>query len=152
MLTKSTWIVSAFSEKTSLDTLYRYRTLVFGLTASPFILNYIIKHHLANYESDSTNEILTNNLYVDNLLFTGNDAGTLKTACDVGQCRMAAGGFELRSWFSNDASLQNKFKDCNIGTLHECDAEKVLGYRYFPYSDELSIAELPDQQTTVVTN
>ena len=31
---------------------YRYNTIVFGFTSSPFILNYVIKHHADNYPDD----------------------------------------------------------------------------------------------------
>ena len=130
---------------------FRYKTLVFGLAASPFVLNYVIKHHLSQFQDDVTSDILRNNFYVDNLFFTGNDLRVLETICNVAYNRMAAGGFELRSWFSNNKHLREEFQDKNIGTSHNCHAEKVLGYRYFPETDELSTAVVGDDPSDVIT-
>ena len=119
---------------------YRYRTLVFGLAASPFVLNYVLKFHIAKFQNDLTNLILNDNFYVDNLFMTSNSPSEMldvyQTSCE----RLAEGGFELRSWFSNDESLQQQFAQDNKGTSHNAETEKVLGYSYNPSTDELSIA------------
>ena len=52
---------------------YRYTSIVFGFISSPFILNYIIKEHIAKYPQAICHEPLNNNLYVDNLIVTNND-------------------------------------------------------------------------------
>ena len=51
---------------------YRYRTLMFGLAASPFVLNYVLKFHIAKFQNYLTNLILNDNFYVDNLFMTSN--------------------------------------------------------------------------------
>ena len=50
---------------------YRYKTIVFGYTSSPFNLNYVMKRHAKSYPEDKCREILDNNFYVDNLVVTG---------------------------------------------------------------------------------
>ena len=46
---------------------YRYRTIIFGFNASPFILNYVIKHHASLFCDDEYSKILRSIFYVDNL-------------------------------------------------------------------------------------
>ena len=56
---------------------FRYKTIIFGYNASPFILNFIIKHHAKQFPSDYCSEVLLNNFYVDNLMLTANDQDKL---------------------------------------------------------------------------
>ena len=56
---------------------YRYKTIVFGYTSSPFILNYEMKHHAESYPEDKCRQILYNNFYVDILIITDNNVDEL---------------------------------------------------------------------------
>ena len=56
----------------------RYEIIVFMYTASPFILNYVMKHHVKFYPKDKCSEILGNNFSVDYLIVTGNDRREMK--------------------------------------------------------------------------
>jgi len=121
---------------------YRYKALVFGFVSSPFILNYIIKLHVAKYPLDLCSKFLANHFYVDNLLITGNDPNVL---CDLYResCRrMKEGGFELRSWSSNCPSTNALFSSDGSGAVHDSDHEKLLGYRYYAQTDEIKLAEV----------
>ena len=89
---------------------YRFRTIVFGFTSSPFCLNYILKHHASMYHKDEISDILSNNLYVDNLLVTTNDPTFLKQVYYQSMKRMQEGGFQLRSWNTNEPSLRDTMK------------------------------------------
>ena len=80
---------------------YRYKTIVFRYTASLFILNYVMKHHVKSYPKDKCSEILGNNFYVDNLIVTGNDMREMKDLYKNCYERMLEGGFILRPWNSN---------------------------------------------------
>ena len=46
----------------------RYNTLIFGFITRPFILNYMVKHHLSKYPDSTCIDMLKNNFYVDNLI------------------------------------------------------------------------------------
>ena len=48
---------------------YRYKTIVFGYTSSPFILHFVMQHHAESLPDDKCKEILSNNFYVDNLIW-----------------------------------------------------------------------------------
>ena len=89
---------------------YRYNTIIFGFVSSPFILNYIIKHHLKKFSDDKCNEMLNRCLYVDNLIYTSNDVNQLINLYGESINRMDKGVFNLRSWNSNNKELQEIMK------------------------------------------
>ena len=119
---------------------YRYKTIVFGYTSSPFILNYVMKHHAKSYPEDKCMEILDNNFYVDNLVVTGYNIDELHELYKLCSSRMHEGGFTLRSWNSNSIELRETMKADGKLVKHKCTEEKVLGYRYNVNSDTLSLA------------
>ncbi|XP_064104051.1 uncharacterized protein LOC135213882 [Macrobrachium nipponense] len=92
---------------------YRYKTIVFGYTSSPFILNFVMKHHAESYPDDKCKEILTNNFYVDNPLVTGNNIDEMKNLYKQANDRMEQGGFILRSWNSNCVELREEMASDN---------------------------------------
>ena len=119
---------------------YRYKTIVFGYTSSPFILNYVMKHHAKSYPEDKCREILDNNFYVDNLVVTGHNINELHELYKLCSSRMQEGRFTLRSWNSNAIELRETMKADGKLVEHKCTEEKVLGYRYNVNSDTLSLA------------
>ena len=121
---------------------YRYKTIVFGFTSSPFCLNYILKHHASSYPNDEIVKLLCNNLYVDNFLVTSNDPSFLKQVYYKSMERLREGGFELRSWCSNESSLSTTFEAEGTNATHGKLSEKVLGYEYFPSSDFFSLSKV----------
>ena len=56
---------------------YRFTTLLFGLNASPFILNYVLKHHASLYPDDECSWMLKNFFFVENLVHTSYSAENL---------------------------------------------------------------------------
>ena len=92
---------------------YRYKTIIFGFNASPFILNYVLKYHAEKYAEDEFSKIQEEDLYVDNmlLLVTSNDINFLKKVYTENQHRLEEGGFTLRSWNSNSKELQSIMTD-----------------------------------------
>ena len=119
---------------------YRYTTIVFGYTSSPFILNYIIKYHVSKYVQDEVSKILMSKFYVDNLLVTSNSESFLSEVYYKAVERMKNGGFELRSWQTNEPSLAQKFAEDSVKVTHDKPYEKVLGYNYYPLTDEMQLA------------
>ena len=73
--------------------------------------------------------------------FTGQDPRHLLTLYREAFSRMKEGGFILRSWVSNCAELKFQFEIDYSGASHSMDHERVLGYKYLPESDNLSVAE-----------
>ena len=127
---------------------YRYTSLVFGFVMSPFVLNYLILHHVENFESDFVNEALKTNFYMDNLFFTSDDPDQLLEFYGTSKARMLKGGFLLRTWQSNSQVVKEVLVDEGEQVEHDLDFEKLLGYKYFPQSDELSIGQVDHANLT----
>jgi len=130
---------------------YRYKTIVFGFISSPFILQHCIRFHLNNYTEDNCNDILRNNVYVDNVFFTGNNPDCLLTLYHETFRRMMSGGFELRSWVSNSPELRDEFSNDDRAAT-DSKFEKLLGYRYVPEKDTIMLNEVEvDNRTETFT-
>ena len=95
---------------------YRYCTLPMGYSTWPFILNYVIKYHAAKYPNDICTQVLSRNLYCDNLIVTGHDE-ELYSLFRLTRERMLEGGFDLRSWASNSQTLESRI-DPELLTQH----------------------------------
>ena len=120
--------------------MFRYRTILFGFNASPFILNYIIKFHLSKYPNDLCNRMLNKNMYVDNVLHTGNTFSELHDLYKKSIVRMQEGNFNLRSWNSNSKELRQVMINDGKYVEHGLDFEKVLGYSYNTMLDYIIIS------------
>ena len=118
---------------------YRYKSLVFGFVSSSFILSHVLSHHLNKYDYDVCTEALINNMYVDNFLFTHNDAEQVVQVYSQARQRMAEAGFDLRSWATNCEALQQRIDEDGCGVTHSSPYEKILGYNYSASKDELSV-------------
>ena len=119
---------------------YRYKSLIFGLNCSPFVLNYIIKYHLEKFQNDLCTEILSTKLYVDNLVFTSQSVEELYYIYRESTKRMKMGGFDLRSWVTNNNKLKKDMILDNVYVDHKCENEKMLGYLYNCNNDTLLIS------------
>ena len=119
---------------------YRFKSIVFGFTSSPFILHYVMQHHANSFPEDKVSNILSNNFYVDNLLITGNQIDEMNVIYQEAYDRMKAGGFVLRSWNTNSTELRDQMAYDGRLVEHTCEEDKVLGYRYNVTQDSLSIA------------
>ena len=118
---------------------YKYNSIVFGFSSSPFILNNIIKFHASKFPEDECTKILKNNVYVDNVFFSGNTVDELLELYNTSVERMESGGFILRSWASNSAVLKDKFDEDGSGSSHGTPVEKLLGYEYDTSTDTMSV-------------
>ena len=119
---------------------YRYKTIIFGFNASPFILNYVLKYHADKYAEDEFSKILKENLY-DDMLVTSNDINFLKKVYTETKHRLREGGFTLRSWKSISKELQSIMTDQGNIVPHGNSYEKVLGMKYMLEFDSLQVGE-----------
>ena len=111
---------------------YRYYTLNFGFTTSPFILNYILKCHIERYQPDEYIKILKNNFYVDNIHQTNNHSKELIKFYKIAIDRFQSDNFNVRSCNTNSEELKSIIVKKNIISQRVEDWEKILGYNYFP--------------------
>jgi len=153
------WVDDVNSETIN-PIVYRFNRVVFGVNCSPFLLNATLHHHLESYKEEDPDFTykMQNSFYVDDLV-TGEQTkeeslDTYRTA----KSRLAAGGFKLRKWLSNDKELLNqvseceKIDECESKTVEmptyaktvlegndECSSQKVLGLKWDLESDTFVI-------------
>ena len=119
---------------------FRYTTIIFGFNASPFILNYVIKHFADTFPNDDCTEMLKNNFFVDNLVKTSNSIEHLTDLYKTSAIRLAEGNFDLRSCNTNNDSLRNLMSQDVRLVEHGCEFDKVLGYKYSPSRDVMKLS------------
>ena len=86
---------------------YRYNTLDFGFTISPFIFNYILKYNIEKYQPDEHTEILKNNFYVNNLHETNYHPEELIKFYKIVIDRLREGNFNVRSCNPTSEELES---------------------------------------------
>ena len=119
---------------------FRYSTLIFGFTASPFILGCILKFHAARYPLDDCRKMMENRFYVDNLVTAEADPHRLVELYSLTKERLQEGGFILQSCNTNVDALRDRMRRDGTLSVHDKEWEKVLGYRYHPLSEKLHLA------------
>ena len=82
--------------------------------------------------------MLQSGFYVDNLQYTG-DVNLMVDMCGEAFSRMLKGGFELRSWYSNNPVLQKTLQKDERATEHNKSCEKFSSYLYDTQRDEMSL-------------
>ena len=89
---------------------YRFCRVVFGLNASPFLLNGTIRHHPATYAEVDPEFVkrLIEAFYVDDLVTGERTVDKTFALYKNARERIAEGGFTLRKWKTNDPQLREK--------------------------------------------
>ena len=120
--TRFFWLENPIDPKSQIST-YRFRSILFGATCSPFILNAVLSKHLKESRSEVTDRILRD-LYVDNIISSFDTEDELAKYFTETRSLFTEGGFNLRSWASNSDTLMKlataenvQDKDITIKTL-----------------------------------
>ena len=140
--------------------LYRFCRVVFGVYASPFLLNATLKHHISQYQADPEFvENLLNSFYVDDLVTGEQNLGRCLSLYQKSKKCLSEGGFNLRKWISNSPKLLELICEDQAGVDENCavvedtdfyakttvghlekldmkDEHKVLGLNWDCVSDE----------------
>lgn len=105
------WVEDVNKEDFKIET-YRFTRVVFGLNASPFLLNATIRHHLARYsESDPRfTSKLAKSFYVDDLVTGEHTVSKAFELFEKSVSRMSEAGFRLRKWLTNSRELREKIE------------------------------------------
>ena len=144
----------------------RFTRVMFGVSASPFLLNATLKHHIEKYrkEDPSFVDTFTRSLYVDDITYGANDDVEAYKLYSKSKYRLATGGFNLRKFVSSSAALQARIDHeeqqfCSQSTVKSLIMEedqsytkailgdtsmhtlthKVLGIPWEPASDNLLV-------------
>ena len=128
--------VSDISDKEPEIMVYRYRTVVFGVRSSPFLLNAVLQHHIKTYQEEDPEfaSKLLNSFYVDDLVSGCESNEKALELYQKAKERMLAGGFKLRKWKTNDMELLKEInksesveKEERSGQLDMSYAKETLG-------------------------
>ena len=105
------WFKDCNSEDSEII-VFRFRRLCFGLNSSPFLLNAVLRHHIEAYKASDPefSSKLIESFYVDDLVSGCRNADEAFTLYQKASERMKEGGFRLRKWKTNDATLAEKIE------------------------------------------
>ena len=128
------------TDPSSQFSVYRFKVISFGATSSPFILNVVLQHHLNQYISAVSLDMLTN-LYIDNVIFGCDTEQEVVHYYKESRTIMSSAKFSLRSWASNSAELKAiAFQE---GTSDDSTTVNILGLHWNPNTDKISLAAKP---------
>ena len=111
---------------------YRFSRVVFGLNASPFLLNGTMRHHFNKYLSVDPQfvEKMISSFYVDDLVTGENSVENALELKSKARARLSEGGFTLRKWVTNSDELRQeleKNESSGQGSEDESYAKSSLG-------------------------
>ena len=92
---------------------YRFCRVVFGLNASPFLLNGTIRHHLATFTGADPKFVkkMVDSFYVDDLVSSDSTTDKAHDLYNKARARMANTGFRRWKWKTNDPKLKRRIGD-----------------------------------------
>ena len=129
---------------------YQFRSVLFGATSSPFLLQATLTRHLNKTESQYAEKI-KESLYVDNLQGTMlSEPELIDFHHSVNQA-MAEANMPLQSWCTNSPGLQKAV------SIEQSDEQKLLGITWNVKGDSLNISEVnfesgPLSKTKLLSN
>ena len=129
---------------------YRFKSILFGASCSPFILNAILKKHLDSIHNPVTEKMKTN-IYVDNLATGSDSEDEASTFLERSRLIMSPVGFNLRAWNSNNPTV--RASAANQGLQDKDPETKVLGLRWNPNTDALQFQQWqpPNDANNIIT-
>ena len=121
------WVKDPYSSDPEIVTM-RFTRVMFGVSASPFLLNATIKHHLERYAESHPEVVksLTQSIYVDDVVCGADrelDAYTLYTSSRE---ILSHGCFNLRKFTTNVPSLQALVDSEDATERNPRDAESIV--------------------------
>ena len=113
---------------------YQFCRVVFGLNASPFLLNATLRHHILKYLQSDPQFVqkVLESFYVDDLVSGDSTVKKTLELHDNCKTKMAIGRFRLRKWLTNSVEVSREI-DCQ---------EKQVGNLKGTTNDEESYAKL----------
>ena len=105
------WVENVDDKNSSIN-VYRFNRVVFGVNCSQFLLNAVLRYHIRLYRDTDPDlaEKLTRSFYVDDLVTGSRDIEGGRNLFWAARTCLAAGGFNLRKWKTNDPQLSKEFQ------------------------------------------
>ena len=136
-VTRFLWL-SDMNDPDSKLTTYRFKSVLFGATCSPFILHATLTKHLEDNSHVWVSDLLKKNIYVDNIISSFTDEKTVCNYFRDTRDLMSSAGFNLRSWSSNSCRLSSLAKAEDV--LDSDKITKILGMRWDAATDTIYLA------------
>ena len=111
----------------------RFTRATFGVSASPFLLNATISHHLSKYEQSRAVTEMRSNFYVDDFISGADTADEARALLTEAQSVMADAGMVLSKCTSNSPVVF----DSAVSDSGDAESIKVLGVRWIPSPDDV---------------
>ncbi|XP_069195602.1 uncharacterized protein [Procambarus clarkii] len=144
--TKFLWIKDPNDPNSEIIT-YRFASVLFGATSSPFLLQATLDTHLKKSNSPNKTEI-SENLYVDNFQGTANSESKLLDIYHEANRELMGANMPLQSWVSNNDKLKQlittEFPDYQVPEM-----TKVLGVQWNTTTDQLTIKSVETDTTNL---
>ena len=114
------WVDDVRDSKSSV-TVYRFCRVVFGLNASPFLLNGTIRHHLATFAEVDPEFVrkMVESFCIDDLVSGESTTDKAYNLYSKAKVRMANGGFNLRKWKTNCPKLKERIGSMETPTTKQ---------------------------------
>ena len=129
------WLDDA-SDPSSEIVVYRFCRVVFGLNASPFLLNATLRH-ISKFKNEDPEFVrrMIESFYEDDLVTGEDNTAKAFTLYKKSKNRLASGGFKLRKWMTNDKALKDlieqdencKPENASVTTEEDTFAKFTLG-------------------------
>lgn len=116
---------------------YRFKSVLFGATSSPFLLQATIDYHL-KHSTSPIKEILSSNFYVDNFQGSVNDEHTLMNIYQESNKELQLANMPLRQWNTNNTHLKDRIKTDFPGQDMQ-QKTSVLGLQWDTQDDTLTV-------------
>ena len=132
--TRFLWVRNPSDPNSPLVT-YRFKSVLFGATCSPFLLAACLHHHVNQSEIAHKDAILEQ-IYVDNLFGTFETEEEIESYFLDTRSLFNKAGLNLREWASNSTLATSMFQTHNLGI--EGNLVKILGMEWDVSSDTMS--------------
>ncbi|XP_076301820.1 uncharacterized protein LOC143219898 [Lasioglossum baleicum] len=142
---------------------FQLLTVTYGMTCAPFLALRVLQQLLEDEGSrfPLARPILRSNIYVDDVLFGGDDIPSLRRSRDQLNGLLHCGHFKLRKWASNHSELLTDMDPSDHGLacskfLTPDDEVKILGVSWNPSRDafqfQVSLSNtLPSTKRTILS-
>ena len=115
--------------------IFRYKCVMFGANASPYLLAAVIESHIEKHIQDQLLKQNLKNLFIDNLIATANSEEELLEFYHKARSVYSDMGLNIRQWSSNSTLVNMAAKQ--EGVYEESPKVKVLGFLWEPANDKL---------------
>ncbi|XP_052268413.1 uncharacterized protein LOC127869791 [Dreissena polymorpha] len=143
-VTRFLWLSDPSDVNSPLQT-YKFKTVLYRATCSPFILDATLQKHLKENSDKWASKIMKKDPYVDNIISSSSDEKAVLSYFRDARDLMSTAGFNLRAWASNSAKLRKLAESENVSDSKP--TTKVLGMNWNTLADDLGFPATPIRAT-----